>query len=108
MSKKKSDSEYLKQIAQNTKSNPYAFNSGDQFVMTMVGAVTFIIAIAISDAVQKSFSRIDFGGEKDTATGAWLAALILVMVGLMLVVLLYKIKPTLSNFAGRFNFLHSK
>ena len=102
-----SQSKLLKKIEYNTRAKPYAFNAGGKLVAVLVIVIGFVISLSIADSVKKSFAEIEIGGEKDTVAASWASSSILLVVGLLITVLLFKVKPFLSELAGSTSLLHT-
>lgn len=62
------------------------FNAGSAAAVAIAASMSFTIALALNDAMQKTFAKIRVGAG---LLGAWIYALIMLAVGLILLFVIY-------------------
>lgn len=67
-------------------------------------AVGFVIALALNSAMSKTFALIPFGDDPENPGGAWVYAVTMILVGLLLIWLMFRFMcPGLSKVFGKKN-----
>jgi len=99
--------ELLEKIEFNTRLRTYHFNAGIELVKISVIAIGFVVGLSVNNAVRKSFALIQVGGETDTTGGAWLNALVVLTVGLIVMIVILKNKQFIAGLAYKNSLLHA-
>ncbi len=85
-------------LAAQTKT--HVFNPGNAGAIAVAGAVSFVMALALNNAMQKTFAKIRVGSG---LLGAWIYATIMLFIGLFLLFLIYfYLQPFVTNKFAKF------
>jgi hypothetical protein len=84
--------------------SPYYFNAGEIFVLAVIGALTVSIGLQLYAAVVASYQAI--AGSNDVLA-AWIAFIIVFVVGILLILLLNHSKKHLMRLAHKSKLLHA-
>ena len=88
--------ELLEEVKQIRLNQQQAFGVGTAFAAAIAAALTFVIALALNNALQLTFGLIPVG--KDSVLGAWIYAVIALILGLAGLYLIYRfLQPALHK-----------
>jgi len=86
----------LTTVKQIEKNQEQTFGVGTAFAAAIAGALTFVIALSLNNALQLSFAQIPVGS--NAILGAWIYAFLALLLGLTGLYLVYRyLQPVLKK-----------